>query len=231
MDQKHPNADLARRAFNGALLFVVALWFVIFLPAGSLRYWQGWLFWAHFTAWTAGGTWYFLKRDPALVERRLRAGPTAERDPAQKRIQLVVAIAMIAMFLVSALDYRFGWSAVPWSVVVASNLLIAIGYLFICMVLCKNSFASSTIEVVPDQKVISTGPYALMRHPMYAGALVMFVAVPPALGSWWGLLPVAVLASGLVVRLKDEEAYLARNLPGYEAYRSRVRSRLVPGVW
>jgi protein-S-isoprenylcysteine O-methyltransferase Ste14 len=236
MDNKHPNAGLAGnalawRACKGALFFVVALWLLIFLPAGSLSYWPGWLFWAHFSAWTVGGTWYFLNRDPALVRRRLRAGPTAERDPAQKRIQLVVAIAMSAMLLVSGLDYRFEWSAIPRSVVAASNLLIAIGYLFILMVLRENSFASSTIEVAPDQKVISTGAYALVRHPMYAGALVIFLAVPPALGSWWGLVPFAVLATGLLARLKDEEAYLARNLSGYEAYRGRVRSRLVPGVW
>jgi len=147
MNQKHPNADLAWRALKGALFFVVALWLLIFLPAGSLSYWQGWLLWAHFTAWTAGGTWYLLKHDPALVQRRLRAGPTAEQDPVQKRIQLLLAIAMSAMFLVSALDYRYGWSAVSWPIVIASNLLFAIGYLFILMVLRENSFASSTIEV------------------------------------------------------------------------------------
>jgi protein-S-isoprenylcysteine O-methyltransferase Ste14 len=230
MDQKHV-IDPAWKARKGALFFLVALWLLIFLPAGSLSYWQGWLLWAHFTAWTAGGTWYFLKHDPALVQRRLRAGPMAERDPAQKRIQLVVAIAVVALFLVSALDYRYGWSAVPWPVVVASNLLFAIGYLFICVVLRENSFASSTIEVAPDQKVIATGPYALMRHPMYAGALVMFLAVPPALGSWWGLAPFAVLTAGVLQRLKNEEAYLVRSLPGYDVYRSRVRSRLIPGLW
>ena len=231
MDQKHANTDLGRRAFKGGLFFLVVLWLLIFLPAGSLNYWQGWLIWLHFTAWTAGGTWYLLKHDPALVQRRLRAGPTAEREPAQKRIVLVLSIAMGAMFVVSALDYRFGWSAVPWPIVIAGNVLVAVGYLFMFVVLRENSFASSTIEVGADQRVISTGPYAVVRHPMYAGALMMFIGVPPALGSWWGLVPVALLTAGLVARLKDEEAYLVRNLPGYEAYRSNVRSRLVPGVW
>jgi protein-S-isoprenylcysteine O-methyltransferase Ste14 len=226
----HAN-DPAWKACKGVLIFVVALWFLIFLPAGSLSYWQGWLLWVHFTAWTAGATWYFLKHDTALVQRRLRAGPTAERDTAQKRIQLVVAIAVSALFLVSALDYRLGWSAVPWPAVVASNLLFAMGYLFICRVLCENSFASSTIEVAPNQKVISTGPYARMRHPMYAGALVMFLAIPPALGSWWGLAPFTVVIAGVLQRLKNEEAYLARSLPGYDVYRTRVRSRLIPGLW
>jgi hypothetical protein len=153
MHQQRPNRDPTWRAFKGAFLFAVALWFLIFLPADSLSYWQGWLLRAHFTAWTAAGTWYFLKHDPALVRRRLRAGPTAERDPAQKRIQLVVAIALSAMFLVSALDDRFGWSGVPWPVVVASNLLFAIGNLFVFMVLRENSFASSTIEVAPTRRL------------------------------------------------------------------------------
>lgn len=233
MDQGRtsPDADLARRVVKGTLLFIAVLWLLIFLPAGSLAYWQGWLLWAHFTLWSAAGGWYFLKRDPALVQRRLRAGPAAEKEPAQKRIQLVLAVVMCALLVMSALDYRFGWSDASWPVVIVGNLLVAVGYLLVFLVLRENSFASSTIEVASDQRVISTGPYALVRHPMYAGALLMFLGIPLALGSWWGLLPGVALAAGLVARLQDEEAYLVRNLPGYEAYRNAVRWRLVPGVW
>jgi protein-S-isoprenylcysteine O-methyltransferase Ste14 len=229
--RKSPDADLARRAIKGTLFFVVALWLLIFVPAGSLAYWQGWLFWVHFTLWSIAGGWYFLKRDPALVQRRLRAGPAAEKEPAQKRIQLVLAVVICALFVVSALDHRFGWSAPSWPVVLAGNLLTAAGYLFVFLVLRENSFAASTIEVAPDQRVISTGPYALVRHPMYAGALLMFAGVPLALASWWGLVPFGLLVGGIVARLQDEEAYLVRNLPGYEAYRSSVPWRLVRGVW
>jgi protein-S-isoprenylcysteine O-methyltransferase Ste14 len=233
MDQNRvsTSADLGRRATEGTLLFIVALWLLIFLPAGSLAYWQGWLFWAHFSIWSAAGAWYFVKHDPALVQRRLRAGPGAEREPAQKRIQLFLTIVMCALFVVSALDHRFGWSGVPRAIVIAGNLLVAVGYRFVFLVLRENSFAASTIEVAPDQKVISTGPYALVRHPMYSGALLMFAGVPLALGSWWGLVPFILLVPGIVARLEEEEAYLVRNLPGYEAYRNTVRWRLLPGVW
>src|SRR5262245_8597127 len=133
MDQSRasPHPDLGRRAIKGTLLFVVALWLLIFVPAGSLTYWQGWLFWANFSIWAAAGAWYFLKRDPALVQRRLRAGPAAEREPAQKRIQLFLSVVMCALFVVSALDQRLGWSAVSWLVVIAGNILVAIGYLLV----------------------------------------------------------------------------------------------------
>ena len=204
---------------------------MIFLAAGSLRYWQGWLFWLHFAAWTAGGTLYFLKRDPALVSRRLRAGPTAEKEPAQKRIQLFASIFLCAIFVLSGLDDRFGWSTVPVAVVIAGHVLLAFGYLAMFIVFRANSFAASTIEVGAGQQVVSSGPYAVVRHPMYAGALLMFLGVPLALGSWWGLVPVALLAATLVARLRDEEAYLARNLPGYDDYRRKLPWRLVPGLW
>jgi protein-S-isoprenylcysteine O-methyltransferase Ste14 len=233
MDQRRasPSAGLGRRAIKGTILFVLALWLLIFLPAGSVAYWQGWLFWAHFSLWSAAGTCYFLKRDPALVQRRLRSGPGAEREPAQRRIQLFLSIVMCSLFVLSALDHRFGWSGMPWLIAIAGNVLIAAGYFLIFLVLRENSFAASTIQVDPDQTVIATGPYALVRHPMYAGALVMFAGMPLALGSWWGLLLVVPLVAGLIARLRDEEAYLVRNLPGYEGYRNGVRWRLVPGVW
>lgn len=229
--EQQPSGDLGRRALRGALFFAMALWLLIFVPAGTAAYWQGWLFWLHFTAWTIGGTLYFLVRDPALVQRRMRAGPTAEREPAQKRIQLFASIAVCSIFIVSALDHRFGWSAVPMAAVVAGHILLAAGYLFIFVVFSANSFAASTIAVARDQRVISTGPYAFVRHPMYSGALVMFLGIPLALASWWGLVPVAALAATLVARLQDEEGYLLRHLPGYQAYRDTVRWRLLPGVW
>jgi len=227
----HANHDLHRRAVGGTLVFLVVLWILIFVPGGSLRYWQAWLFWLHFCAWTLGGALYFLRKDPALVERRLRAGPTAESEPSQKRIQLFTSIAIVALFVVAALDHRFGWSIVPLWGIAAGHVLIAIGYVVMFKVFRENSFAASTIEVASEQKVASTGPYGLVRHPMYAGAIVMFAGIPLALGSWWGLILVLFLLLGLAVRLLDEEAFLARNLPGYADYMQKVRYRLVPFVW
>ena len=223
--------SLGRRALTGTLKFAVALAVLIFLPAGSLGYWQGWVFWANFCACVAAVTLYFLKRDPALVERRLNAGPGAEREARQKPIQLAAAVVFGATFVVSALDYRFGWSNVPGSAVAAGNALVVLGFLSVFAVFRENSFASAIIEVGTGQKVVSTGPYALVRHPMYAGALLLFVGAPLALGSWWGLLAIVPMTAILIVRLLDEERYLVRNLPGYEAYCAKVRYRLVPGVW
>lgn len=223
--------SLSRRAFAATAKFLVVLGLLVFLPAGSIRYWQGWLFWANFAFWCAAFTPYFLKHDPALLERRLRAGPTAEREPTQKRIQLFASIFICALFVASALDYRMGWSTVPVSAVLIGNVLIAAGFWFIFLVFRENSFASSIIEVGAGQKVVDTGPYAVLRHPMYAGALLMFAGVPPALGSWWGLVILLPLAAILAIRLLDEEKFLVRNLPGYAAYRTKVRYRLLPGVW
>src|SRR5262245_36066030 len=121
MQQNHSSTDLEKRAHRATLIFAVLVWLLVLLLAGSLRHWQGWLFWLHFCAWSAAGTWYFLKRDPALVQRRLRAGPAAEREPAQKRIQVLLSAVICALFVVSVLDHRLGWSAVPWPVVLVGN--------------------------------------------------------------------------------------------------------------
>jgi protein-S-isoprenylcysteine O-methyltransferase Ste14 len=136
-----------------------------------------------------------------------------------------------AIFIVSAIDYRIGWSTVPTSVVVLGNVLVAIGFWLIFWVFRANSFASSTIELSAGQSVIDTGPYALVRHPMYAAAFLLFCGVPLALGSWWGLLVLLALIAVLVVRLLDEEVFLARNLPGYAEYCAKIPYRLLPGVW
>jgi protein-S-isoprenylcysteine O-methyltransferase Ste14 len=210
--------SLSRRAFAATAKFLVVLGLLIFL-------------WSNFALWCVAFTPYFLKHDPALLERRLRAGPAAEREPTQKRIQLFASIFVCALFAVSVLDHRLGWSTVPISAVLVGNVLVAAGFWFMFVVFRENSFASSIIEVGADQKVIDTGPYAVLRHPMYAGALLMFAGVPPALGSWWGLVILPPIAAILAIRLLDEEKFLLRNLPGYAEYRTKVRYRLLPGVW
>jgi protein-S-isoprenylcysteine O-methyltransferase Ste14 len=224
-------ASLGWRAFRGIVIFMLFTAFLIFAPAWTLSYWQAWLFLAVFTLCTAATTLYFLKYDPDLVKRRMHAGPTAEREPSQKRIQLFASLALCAIFVVSALDHRFGWSSVPVAIVVLGNLAVIAGFVMIFFVFRENAFASSTVEINAGQRVISTGPYALVRHPMYAAAVVMFAGIPPALGSWWGLLTVIPLLATLILRLTDEERFLVHNLAGYEAYRRSVPHRLVPGIW
>jgi protein-S-isoprenylcysteine O-methyltransferase Ste14 len=161
----------------------------------------------------------------------MSGGPTAEKETTQKIIMLFASIGFIALLVVPALDYRFGWSAVPVLLVIAGDLLVAIGFYFILLVYKENTFTSAIIEIAENQKVISTGPYALVRHPMYASALLYLTGTPLALGSYWGLVALVFMISFLIWRLFDEERFLAKNLPGYMEYQQKVQRRLVPYVW
>ena len=223
--------DLARRAYAKLARFQITLAVLIFLPAWSLAYWQGWLVWALFLVCCVAITQYFLVHDRALIERRMESGPGAEREPRQKLIQTFSSVLVVAIFLVSALDHGRGWSSVPLAAVLIGAALIVLGFAVMFLAFRDNSFAASIIQVDRGQKVIDTGLYARVRHPMYSGALIMFAGIPLAMASWWGLVPAALLAAAIVWRLTDEERFLARNLAGYDAYRGRVSARLVPGVW
>ena len=204
---------------------------LLFVPAGTIRYCQAWVYLSIFTGASILTTRYLIRRDPALLERRMRGGPTAEKRSAQKLIMLAASIGFLAILVVSALDYRFGWSAVPLGGVVAGDVLVVIGLYLVWRVYRENTFSSATIEVAENQRVISTGPYAVVRHPMYASASLYLLGTPLALGSYRGLIPVAVMIPILVWRLFDEERFLVRTLPGYTEYQKRVRHRLVPFVW
>jgi protein-S-isoprenylcysteine O-methyltransferase Ste14 len=213
----------------GALAVVMGL--LLFLPAGTIGYWQAWVYLSIFTGASALMTLDLIRNDPALLERRMRGGPTAEKRPAERLIMLCMSIGFIALLVVPAFDHRFGWSAVPLGGVVAGDLLVALGFYLISFVYRENTFAFATIEVAANQKVISTGPYAIVRHPMYASASLYLFGTPLALGSYWGLLPIVAMTPFLIWRLFDEERFLARNLPRYTEYQKRVRHRLVPFVW
>ncbi|MFZ5674781.1 MAG: methyltransferase family protein [Pseudomonadota bacterium] len=223
--------QLRSRALRANLIFAIVLAGLILLPAWSLAYWQGLLLWAHFCAWCLGLTLYFLKHDPALAERRMEVGSKAEELASQKWIQAFNSVFITALFVLSAFDGGAGWSRMPPAGIVAGHALVALGFLIIAITLRQNSFAAATVTVAEDQRIISTGLYGRVRHPMYAGALVLFIGIPLALGSWWGLVLVPPLLLGLVMRLTDEERHLAAHLKGYADYRSRVRFRLVPGIW
>jgi protein-S-isoprenylcysteine O-methyltransferase Ste14 len=144
---------------------------------------------------------------------------------------MLFLLGILALGVVSALDHKHGWSNVPVFVILLGDLLVAVGLVLVLLVFRANPFAASTVTVEHGQTVISTGPYAFVRHPMYSGLLLVFLGLPLALGSWWGLLIFPLLVAVLIWRLTDEERYLAEHLPGYREYRSRVRSRLIPGVW
>lgn len=215
-------------ALFGLLFFGAAL----FLPAGTFAYWQGWVFIAVFAVCTLVPTVYLAARMPAALQRRLKAGPTAETRPAQRIIIVAAGAAFLATLVVSVLDWRYGWSSVPVVVVLIGNLLVAVGLLASQLVVVQNNYAGSTIRVEDDQHLVSTGLYGVVRHPMYSASLVMTIGIPPALGSLWGLLvPALLFPPILVARILDEEKALTQELAGYRDYTTQVRHRLIPGVW
>ncbi len=219
------------KALGGLLLLCLAMAGLLFLPAWTLNYWQAWVFLAVFFGSSVAITLYLMKKDPKLLERRMRAGPGAEKEKSQKIIMSLASAGFVALLVFPALDHRFAWSPVPPYLALAGDVLVALGYLAIFFVFKVNTFTSATIEVNPEQKVISTGPYALVRHPMYAGSIVMLTGIPFALGSWWGLFIIILMMPAFIWRLLDEERFLAKNLPGYVEYKHKVRYRLIPYVW
>ena len=229
------STSLARNAWRGLAQFVAALAVLLWLSAWTLRFWQAWVYLLVFTACVSGITAYFLRHDPELVVRRMRAGPAAEHDPAQRRLQAIASVMLCALYVVAGLDRRWGRSGgsepIDWRLSLAADAVVAAGFAVIFRTFQENSYASATVEVGDAQRVISTGPYGLVRHPMYAGAIPLFLATSLALGSWWALIPAAGLAAVIVSRLRKEEDFLARDLPGYADYMRQVRFRLVPGIW
>ena len=220
---------LKLKAGLGFLFLAVAMGLLLFVPARTIDYWQAWVFLAVYFTGSLFVSLYLMKQDPALLQRRMRGGPTAEKQKEQKLIMLVASLGFIALLVVPALDHRRQWSHVP--VIVLGDILVALWWLVVFIVFRENSFASATIEVAEGQTVVSTGPYAILRHPMYASGLLLVVGMPLALGSYWGLLPIGAMMPVLLWRLFDEERFLARKLPGYREYCARVRWRLIPGVF
>ena len=222
---------LYRKALAQGVIGIAVFVAFIFLSAGTWRYWQGWLFIAVFSGSTTGFTVYLALHDRPLLERRMNAGPQHEKEWSQKIIVSLIIFAFFVFIILPPLDHRFGLSPVPAHVSVAGDIVILLSFLFIFWVLKVNSYAAANISVAVDHKVIDTGPYAYVRHPMYAGALWLFIGIPLALGSWLTICLVPLILPVLIWRLLDEERILRRDLPGYDEYASRVRHRLEPYVW
>jgi protein-S-isoprenylcysteine O-methyltransferase Ste14 len=204
---------------------------LIFMAAGTFDYWQAWSFLAcYFLASLVVSVW-LIRHDPALLERRMRGGPFAERERSQKIIMTITSLGFLGLLVVPGLDRRFGWSQMPNAVAILGDLLLLAGWGGILAVFRANSYAAATIQVAQGQTVISTGPYGIVRHPMYAAALLMLLGIPIALGSWWGVLVWAAVLPALAWRLIDEERVLVRDLGGYADYQRKVPWRLIPHVW
>ena len=213
-----------------ALLFPagpLVLGLMLFVPAGTFDYWEAWVYCAVLLVPFVFVVTYLLRKDPELLARRIRL---KEKEPTQKRIIGTSSLIFFRAFPISGLDHRFGWSEIPAVIVIAANALVLLGYTLVFLVFKENPYASRVVEVEQCQKVISTGPYALIRHPMYLGTSIMFLATPIALGSYWALPVFLTLPIVMVYRLMNEEKVLMRELPGYTEYMQNVRF-LVPFIW
>jgi protein-S-isoprenylcysteine O-methyltransferase Ste14 len=219
-----------RLTLSSVIGFAV-LGLILFVPAGTLKYWQAWVFIAVFTVATIVPSIYLARTSPAALRRRMHGGPLAEARTAQKFIIIGALLSLFAMVAFSAYDHRVGWSAVPTVVCLIGDVLVVVGLTLGMLVVVQNSYAAATVRVESGQKLASSGLYKLVRHPMYAANVILMVGMPLALGSYWGLLLVIPGVLVLVLRILDEEQLLSLELGGYREYTQRVRYRLLPYVW
>jgi protein-S-isoprenylcysteine O-methyltransferase Ste14 len=214
-----------------SVIGLVAFVLLVFLPAGTFDYWRGWGFIAVFAAATLIPSVYLALTNPAALRRRMQVGPGAETRPLQKVIIAFAFVSMGAMIVISALDFRFGWSTVPTAVSVVGLVLVGIGLTIAMLVTIQNDYAAANVKVEAGQQLSSTGWYGFVRHPMYFGNVILMIGVPLALGSYWGLLFIVAGLAVLALRINDEEVLLSQQLAGYREYMQKVRYRLVPYVW
>jgi len=221
-------AALARMTAARFLAAIVLVGCTLFLPAGTLNYWQAWLYMGLLFIPVAIVGVVLVIKDPELLERRMR---TREREAPQRRVIASSGLLLLAVVLIPGFDRRYAWSNVPLPLVFLADILILLGYLLFVLTIRANRFASRVVEVQANQVVISSGPYALVRHPMYLAVSLIFTLTPLALGSFWALIPALLLPVVLAARIGNEEQLLRRDLPGYAEYCHKVKYRLVPFIW
>ncbi len=220
--------NLKKKIFFNFALALIIVGLIFFLPAGSLRYWQAWIYYGIIFVPMFFVMTYFLKNDPELLERRTKY---KEKKGEQSTIIKITTLIFLIGFIIPGFDYRYQWSNVPVALVIMADVIVFLSYIVFFLVLKENSYASRIIEVEKGQKVISTGPYATVRHPMYSGVMLLFLFTPLALGSFWALIPFIPLPALLVLRILNEEKVLLRDLPGYKEYCQKTRYRLLPFIW
>lgn len=222
---------LCGKSALSAIIGPLTFGLMLFLPAGTFHYWQAWVFVTVFSLATWIPTVYLMRTNPAALERRMHVGPQQETRPLEKIVICIAFFSLAAEIVFSAFDHRFGWSNVPAAISVIGDILVAIGLGIAMLVVIQNGYAASNITVEPGQTLVSTGLYGLVRHPMYAGSVIMMIGIPLALGSYWGLLIVVPGLFVLGMRIRDEEDLLEHELSGYLEYEQQVRYRLMPYVW
>jgi protein-S-isoprenylcysteine O-methyltransferase Ste14 len=228
---KRKGARMLLKGFVSLVLLILAMGALIFGSAGTFDFWQAWLFLASYFLASVVVSLWLMRNDPALLERRMRGGPFAEGERNQKIIMTFASLGFVALLIVPGLDRRFSWSHMPDAVAILGDVLLLAGWLGILGVFRANTYAAATIQVASGQTVISRGPYGVVRHPMYAASLLMFLGMAISLASWWAVLVVIALLPVLALRLVDEEHVLLRDLRGYADYRRKVPWRLIPYLW
>ena len=224
-------SSLIIKSFLGLAFLLLVLALALFIPAGTLSFWLAWVYLAVFGVCVLLITAYLVRYDQSLLASRVKAGPVAETQKTQQVIQGLASLFFIGLYIVAGLDYRFGWSYLPLALSLAAEGFVALGFFIVFLVSRENTFTSAIIEVADEQKVISSGPYGVVRHPMYAGAFLLLIFTPLALGSWVALPFILPLILTIIVRLLEEEKFLSANLSGYAAYRQKVGYRLIPFIW
>jgi protein-S-isoprenylcysteine O-methyltransferase Ste14 len=219
------------KTFAGFFNLLVILGLTLFLSAWTFDFWEAWVYLAVFFIPVLLITIYFLKTNPDLIGRRLKVGPTAETRISQKILQSMASLFFISIFIVPGFDHRFHWSNVPTMLILIADSFVLLGFLIVFYVFKENSYTSAIVEINAEQKVISSGLYAIVRHPMYSGALLLLLFTPIALGSWWALFFFIPMLGVIILRLLDEEKLLNQSLLGYTNYCQKVHYRLIPYIW
>ena len=220
------NNKSKKNLFTVPIILTIFMWIILFIPAGSIKFWEAWIFWSGFSTITFFITFYFMKKKPEFLARRAKVKQTKE----SVKTPLIFKVYYLG-FVLPGIDFRFHWSNVELWIVISSNIIVFASYIFIFYVFKKNSYASTVIQVENEQNVISSGPYALVRHPMYLGMVIMSLFMPIALGSYISIIPMIFIIPITIIRIKNEEEMLLKNLNGYKAYCSKIKYRLIPFIW
>ena len=221
-------SELIKLVVSRLIIGIPALLLILFLPAGTFAYWEAWIYLAILLIPMSIVMFYFLKKAPELLARRMKL---KEKEAEQKLIIKLSFIPFLLLFIIPGIDKRFGWSNIPITIIVVAEIFVFIGYILFFLVLKENQFASRVIEIEKGQTVIQSGPYRIVRHPLYMGAILMYVASPLALGSYWAIIPAIFIIPIFIARIINEESILTKELEGYSEYKLKTRYRLIPGIW
>jgi protein-S-isoprenylcysteine O-methyltransferase Ste14 len=225
MYSKKKLISMALGRFIPGIIIISAL---LFLPAGSIKFWNAWLFMGVLFIPMLLVILYLVIRDPELLYKRMN---TNEKEKTQKKVVLLTSIVFLSAFIIAGMDYRYEWSAIPMLLEILSAVIVLIGYILFYIVMRQNSYASRVVEIQEKQKVIDTGLYGIVRHPMYFAAILIFMFMPLVLGSFFALIPLLIFPFQMATRMKNEEEILEKGLEGYIEYKKKVRYKIIPFLW